>query len=171
MRRFYTIARWTSRAILGLSAIVLAAIPFVIVFDIASRALFQRPTVWSLEIAILLFQAVVFLPLGSLLLEGRHFKVTLLSNRFPEGSKTLSLVGLAAVALFASVMTFEGFSYTYHAWNQGQSSPTLLAIPLWISYVFIPSGGALLLLCAFAKVVFVCHGEEALYNEFHIHED
>lgn len=171
MLLLYSVSSWFSRLILGVSMLALFAIPFIMTFDIMSRLVFNRPTIWSLEISILLFQAVVFLPLGPLVLEGRHLRVTFLTDLLPHWSKALSLFGLGAIALFACFMTYHGLLHTHHAWAQGQISPSLLGMPLWISYVFIPVGGLILLVSAVSKAIFVTSGDLNRYSEFLTQEE
>ena len=145
-------ANWVRRTtgVLNLVVVIvsvgaLAAIPSVIFYDVVARAVFDSPTIWALEVSIILFKALVFLPFGVLLYTDSHLRVTIL----------LDLLTYAFGMALALFMIWHGAKFTMHSWMQGQSSPTLLALPLWISYVLIPLGGVNLLLVALAKIALV----------------
>lgn len=160
-------ARLTSLANTGVVAVgVLASgmLPVIVVYDVMARYLFNAPTLWANEIAVYLVQIIVFLPMGLLVTDNSHVRATLLTDRLsPWTQARLHRFSLVVVTVFATVIVWLGWTYTAHAWKQGQLSPTLLAVPLWIPNALIPLGGLLLLVSALGALLASPHTPAELH--------
>ena len=150
-------ARLTSLAntgVVAVGALAFGVLPVIVTYDVIARYVFNAPTLWANEIAVYLVQAIVFLPMGLLVIDNSHVRVTLLTDRLsPWMQARLHRFSLVMTAVFATVIVWLGWAYTAHAWKQGQLSPTLLAVPLWIPNALIPLGGLLLLISALGTLL------------------
>jgi len=151
------LARLTSYAntgVVAVGALAFGVLPVIVTYDVIARYVFNAPTLWANEIAVYLVQAIVFLPMGLLVTDNTHVRVTLLMDRLsPAMQARLHRFSLVMIALFATFIVWLGWAYTAHAWKQGQLSPTLLAVPLWIPNALIPLGGLLLLVSALGALL------------------
>ena len=151
------LARLTSFANTGiviLGVLAFGTLPVIVVYDVIARYVFNAPTLWVNEIAVYLVQTMVFLPMGLLVTDNSHVRATLLTDRLsPWMQAWLHRFSLVMTAVFATFIVWFGWAYTAHAWKQGQLSPTLLAVPLWIPNALIPLGGLLLLISALGTLL------------------
>jgi TRAP-type C4-dicarboxylate transport system permease small subunit len=151
------LTRLTSLAntgVVAVGALAFGTLPVIVVYDVIARYIFNAPSIWVNEIAVYLVQAIVFLPLGLLVTDNSHIRVTLLTDRLsPWVQVRLHRFSLVMTAVFATFIVWLGWAYTAHAWKQGQLSPTLLAVPLWIPNALIPLGGLLLLVSALGALL------------------
>lgn len=154
MNLLQRLTSWANRAILGLGVLALGILPVIVAYDVIVRYLFNAPSIWVSEVAVYLVQIMVFLPMGLLVTENTHVRATLLTDRLSTAMQArLDRFSLLMIAVFAAFIVWLGGSYTAHAWKQGQLSPTLLAVPLWIPNALIPLGGLLLLVSALGRLV------------------
>ena len=160
-------ARLTSLAntgVVAVGALAFGVLPVIVTYDVIARYVFNAPTLWANEIAVYLVQAIVFLPMGLLVIDNSHVRVTLLTDRLsPWMQARLHRFSLVMTAVFATVIVWLGWAYTAHAWKQGQLSPTLLAVPLWIPNALIPLGGLLLLVSALGALLASPHAPAELH--------
>jgi C4-dicarboxylate transporter, DctQ subunit len=118
-------------------------------YDVCARYLFNAPTIWATELSVYLLQLMVFLPMGALLGENGHLASTLVTDQLsPRNRRIAQRIAFVAVAVFAALQIRYGWNFTAHAWRMGQTSPSLLAVPLWIPNGLVPLGFLLLLVNA-----------------------
>lgn len=148
------IGRVANSAILALGSIALASIPVMMLYDVVARYVFRAPTIWAMELSIYALQLIVFLPMGMLVAENGHIRVTLLTDFVgPRVQSVLNRISMLAVCAFALGLTWWGWQLVAHSWERSQVSPSLLAVPLWIPHAFIPLGAALLFVAALAEMI------------------
>lgn len=143
-----------NRGVLMLGAAGLLAITLMTFYDVFARYLFNAPTIWATELSVYLLQLMVFLPMGALLAENGHLASTLITDHLaPRNRRIAQRITYFAVAVFAALMIRYGWNFTAHAWRMGQTSPSLLAIPLWIPNALVPFGFLLLFVNAVIALV------------------
>lgn len=143
-------------AILTLAAAAFFALPLITAYDVALRYLFHAPTIWATEISMYLLQFAVFMTPGALLASGKHLRVTFwIESRTGLTRRIAETVTTLAVLPYAAILIWFGTSYTLRAFDRGMLSPTLLEVPLWIVYAFIPLGAVLLVLGALLRCLTV----------------
>ena len=119
----------TNRAVVLLAAAAMAALPVMLFYDVTARYLFNAPTIWASELSIYALQFIVFLPIGVLVMDDTHIRVTLLADLFPARvRRVLRQVSLVGITLFGACLAWLGWQFTEHAWSYAQVSPTLLAV-------------------------------------------
>lgn len=136
-------------------AVAIGLLPIMIFYDVIARYFFNAPTIWASELALYIVQGIVFLPMGLLINNNDHVRVTLLTDHLSTNTqKWLHAFSLFMVIIFSIIIIIYGWQYTTHTWTQGQLSPTLLAVPLWLPSALIPLGGLFLLINTANKLIF-----------------
>ncbi len=152
-------------AVLYAAAAALAALPAITFYDVLVRYVFHTPTIWATEISIYLLQFLVFMTPGAMLLDGNHLRVTFwIESRIGLTRRVTECIAALTILPYAGVLTWFGAAYTIRAFERGMLSPTLLQVPLWMVYVIVPAGGALLVLAVAQRCYgIICseHGSEA----------
>jgi len=123
-----------------------------VTYEVVARYIFNRPTVWSMEINQYTLCGYIALTGGYVLLHGNHVTVDIVVEHF--GARTRALLDLLTSSAFFSfilVLIWTSGIVASEAWEYREHSETLLAMPLFPSKVVIPIGGALLLLQGVAK--------------------
>lgn len=136
-------------------ATAIGLLPIMVFYDVIARYFFNAPTIWASELALYIVQGIVFLPMGLLINNDDHVRVTLLTDHLSANTqKWLHAFSLLMVMIFSIIIIIYGWKYMAHAWNQRQLSPTLLAVPVWIPSALIPLGGLFLSINAANKLIF-----------------
>ena len=137
-----------------LSAFLVIPIFLLLLLEVGLRYLAGSPTVWTNELAQMLFGAYVLLAGGFLLANGGHANVDILHGRFRPRQRaavdvftsTLMFAFVGALLYFSSSMAWESVSRLEHsmsAWNP----------PVWPLRLLIPIATGLLLLQGLAKLI------------------
>ncbi|KAA0218643.1 MAG: TRAP transporter small permease [Lautropia sp.] len=154
--------RWlaaTTAAITRLNRIVfmvtiwlMAVIVTVMLYEVLARYIFNAPTVWGMELAVLLF-GPYFLLGGPYLLHLRgHVSLDLARQRLPARiNRWLDLLNFPVIVAFclillvfsapAAISSFEYRETSFSAWNP----------PIWWAKASVPIALALMLLQALAE--------------------
>src|SRR5512147_498706 len=105
MKRFFSnIVEWVAASLM----VALAVIVFVQVFN---RFVLQTPLAWSEDLAMLLFQWVVFLGAALGVSRMRHFGIELLVRQLPERMRhRVELLTPMVMAIVAAVMIIQGWA-------------------------------------------------------------
>ncbi len=107
-----------------LAAWIVLPLIFASVYEVASRYLFNAPTVWAYEIGYMATGANFLLGAAFALREGSHIRIDVLYARF--GPRTKALVDvLGYLLLFLPVgiwLSFRLGEYALDAFNSGESS-------------------------------------------------
>ena len=113
----------------------------VVMGEVISRYVFNSPTQSSLEITEYLIVTMGFLPMAFIHQKGGHVSVELILELMPEFARNLcNIVSTVIVVLFSFVVCFFGAGITFHAYQSGIASSSLMAFPMWIAYLPIPLG-------------------------------
>ncbi|WP_119166749.1 TRAP transporter small permease subunit [Algihabitans albus] len=137
-----------------LSAYLVIPIFFLLLLEVGLRYLAGSPTVWTNELAQMLFGTYVLLAGGFLLAHGGHANVDILHGRLPPRlraavdvlTSTLLFAFVGALLYFSSSMAWESVGRLEHsmsAWNP----------PVWPLRLLIPIAATLLLLQGLAKLI------------------
>ena len=141
------------------AAFFLAIIAFVILLQIFGRVIgVIVPS--ANEIAGYSMAASIFLGLADTLRANAHIRVEALIGR-TSGSlrRALDLWSYGLSACLIGYLTFHAFAMTWNSFATGESSPGLLAIPIWIPQIGMSVGLALLaLVCLESFVDLTLHG-------------
>jgi TRAP-type transport system small permease protein len=127
-------------AVCALLMVALAVIVFVQVFN---RFILQTPLAWSEDLAMLLYQWVVFVGAALGVKRLRHFGIELVVRQFPERWRhRIELVTPAVMLVVAIVMIVQG--YTLVVINQNRTFSTMELSYIW-AFLPIPLSGVLII--------------------------
>ena len=144
-----TLAGWCSAAMIVAAVAITCQMIFI-------RFVLNGSTIWQTEAVIYLVIAATLVGLPYVQRLRGHVNVDL----FPLWLKGkarwwMALFTLSASIVVVGVMLFYGFEYWHFAWDRGWRSDTVWGVRLWIPYLSIPVGFALLMLQLVADLVAV----------------
>ncbi len=135
------------------SGIIITITALIVTYEIIMRSVFQAPTDWVMEISIIFCIASVFLGLGYTEKDKAHINVDLITSRLCRRDRIIVELFTSVLAIvYILIMVWEGSKIAIGALLVGETSPTTLRIPVFIPRVFVPLGGALLLLELFRNI-------------------
>ena len=128
----------------AVSAAMVVALALIVFIQVFNRFVLKTPLAWSEDMAMLLFQWVVFLGAAIGVKRMRHFGIELVVRQLPErvrhGVELLTPVVMAVVAL---VMIMQG--WTILGLNRSRIYATMDLSYTW-AFLPIPLAGALILI-------------------------
>ena len=135
------------------SEIAIAILMLLVFHEVVVRYLFNSPTQFSVELSEYLLVLISFMCASWILREDRHVRMLALVNIFPEKAQLfLNISSSMLVAVFSSVLTWKGGQTVIMAYTGSYHSSSLLNVPLWIPYSFIPIGALVLGLQSICKI-------------------
>lgn len=116
------ISAWTGRLVCWLGLLLSAAV----IYEVASRYVFNRPTIWAFDVAMMLTSILCLMPAAYLLKEKAHIRVDVLFDMFPKRVQLLieCIFYLVFFFPFTLVMVWYGSRATHFAWAANEISNT-----------------------------------------------
>ncbi|MGR3321582.1 MAG: TRAP transporter small permease subunit [Pseudooceanicola sp.] len=133
------IGRWASLAVLILFAFLLA--------DVVMRYLVGAPTIWTAELATLIFGVYAIIGGGFLLAERGHVNVDIIYGTFSLKRKALlDILTWPLFVLFVVTLLWQGWGLFEESFADQERSNSIWKPYLWPTKAFIPVAAVLLLL-------------------------
>ena len=133
------IGKWIAPAVLIIFALLLA--------DVVMRYLVGSPTIWTAELATLIFGVYAIIGGGYLLAERGHVNVDIFYSRFTRKRRALlDVLTWPLFALFVGVLLWQGWDIAKESRVALERSNSVWKAPLWPTKAFIPVAAILLLL-------------------------
>ena len=124
-----------------LAEIALVVLLLLVFHEVFVRYILDRPTQFSVEISEYLLVFVSFMCAGWVLREDRHVRMLALVHILPEKIQLFfDIFASVMIATFCFILTWKGGQTVIMAFSGGYHSSSLLNVPLWIPYSFIPLG-------------------------------
>jgi C4-dicarboxylate transporter, DctQ subunit len=142
------VTRW----ICGFSAAIALLLPLPVLYEIVMDQL-QQPPVWVFETTGYAVIMIAFAASGYGLSTGHHFRVSLISEKFPSLAKPLNLLSGLLETAFGALLLASGSLQAYAAYVQDLRSDTLLQVPQFWPELAFPIGGLAILLQGIAHVI------------------
>jgi TRAP-type C4-dicarboxylate transport system permease small subunit len=102
---------------------------------------------WTYEVITFVVIWAVFLAAARLIAEGGHIRVDVVLHAVPSGARRWFALLAALLGLgVAGLLTWSGVLVVVEAIRWGERSVSTLQIPLWIYYLCLPVGAALMAL-------------------------
>ncbi|MDT0501105.1 MULTISPECIES: TRAP transporter small permease subunit [unclassified Halomonas] len=154
MKLIHTIERLTRWA--GwLGAVLTFPLIAALVYEVFSRYVLGRPTLWAFEVSYMVMGAIFMLGMANALRQGQHVSVDLLSQRWAD--RTNAAVRLAGYLLFLPVLAWlvwELGAYVIDALESGERSGRSAWNPVvWPVFLSWWLGFLLLLLQVVAEIL------------------
>jgi TRAP-type C4-dicarboxylate transport system permease small subunit len=132
------------RLIEAACAVAVVALTVIVSLQVFNRFVLKTPLAWSEDLAMLLFQWVVFLGAALGVKRLRHFGIELVVRKLPETMRHwVELLTPAAMAIVAFVMIVQG--WTILTFNLNRTYPTMDLTYTW-AFLPIPLAGVLILI-------------------------
>ena len=137
MRRLFSnIVEW-------IAAVMVVALAVIVFLQVFNRFVLKAPLAWSEDLAMLLFQWVVFLGAALGVRRMRHFGIELVVRHFPERMRhKVELLTPIVMAVVALVMIFQGSVIL--SFNTRRVFATMDLTYTW-AFLPIPLSGVLIL--------------------------
>lgn len=133
------IGRWVSLGVLIIFGLLLA--------DVVMRYLVGSPTIWTSELATLIFGAYAIIGGGYLLAERGHVNVDIFYGRLSQKRRSLlDVLTWPLFLLFVGVLLWQGWGIALEAIEDLERSNSVWKAPLWPTKALIPVAAILLLL-------------------------
>jgi TRAP-type C4-dicarboxylate transport system permease small subunit len=134
-----------NRAAFHLAALSIYAIVPVMLIDVVMRYVFNTPTVWAMELAVLIF-GPYFLHLKG------HVAMDIIRQRLsPAAGRVMDLVNMPIIIAFAAILLWYSWPLAVDSWNYGETSFSAWNPPIWWTKAAVPLSLALMLAQAVAE--------------------
>lgn len=153
VQRFADLVGRLTWALQVVSELALLGLLGLVVHEVFVRYVLDHPTQYSVEYSEYLLVLITFASAAWTLRENRHVRVRLVIDRLaPRHRARLDALSYLLLALFCSVLVWQGGDMAWTAYQGGDRSSSLLSFPLWIAYGFIPLGALVLGLQCIVKL-------------------
>lgn len=151
-----TLNRWIFQATVWLMAIVVP----VMLYEVIARYVFNAPTVWGMELAVLLFGPYFLLGGPYLLHLKGHVALDVARQRLsPAWQRRLDLVNFPIIVLFCAILLYFSAPAAYSAFTYRETSFSAWNPPIWPVKAAVPLALALMLLQAVTEFFRTLFGE------------
>ncbi|SIS92961.1 TRAP transporter small permease subunit [Neptunomonas antarctica] len=149
--RFITaVSRWMACVASVLVFIMVA----VIGYEVVVRYFFDAPTIWAMELAVLLFGPYFMFAGPHLLHTAGHVNVDILHSKLsPRMAGTVDCVTYPLIAIVSVIFIYQSVPIAINAYNSGETSFTAWNPAVWPIKMVIPAAFLLLLLQALAETI------------------
>lgn len=148
-----TIDRVSDLAARGVSYLIFILM-LLVPFEVTMRYVFNRPTIWSMEITQFILCALIAFGGAFTLRAGGHVNVDILYHRF--GPRTRAIVNSFTYLIlffFIVMLIWKSWDVAVRSLKWGETSSSSFNPPIWPVKFFIPVGAFLLLLQAIAGYI------------------
>ncbi|KIN60521.1 Tripartite ATP-independent periplasmic transporter DctQ component [Sulfitobacter noctilucae] len=147
-----TLAGWCSAGMIVAAVAITCQMIFV-------RFVLNGSTVWQTEAVIYLVIAATLIGLPYVQRLRGHVNVDLIPLALGAKARFYMFLLTSALSIgIIALMLWYGYEYWHFAWDRGWRSDTIWGVRLWIPYLSLPVGFALLLLQLIADLVAVLLG-------------
>lgn len=148
--------------ICGVVAVVLIAVSIVIVCHMVFvRAVLGHSVTWQTEFVTFSLVAATFIGAPYVLLTRGHVNVELLPLYLGRRARLiLALVASAAALLFCLAVLWHAAAWWWEAYVNGWTTSSVARLSLWIPYLSLPVGMAILALQYMADIYCVATGRD-----------
>ena len=138
---------------LSVGVVVLATVA-IISWGVLAREGLHLSDVWVTESTTYLMGYMTFVGGAALAWQGRHLKVDVLQHFLgPRALRVFEAVSAAIVCAVALVLAWLAWNFWQDAWSSGEKSWGMLSLPLWIPYLSMMVGCALLVVAQAVRLL------------------
>ena len=129
---------------------------FVVCQMVFVRAVLGQSSIWQTEFVTFSLVAATFIGAPYILLTGGHVSVDVVPSMLSAPARRVLQVVASLVALvFCGFFLYAAVPWWHEAWLSGQTTPSIWRARLWIPYLAVPVGLALLCLQFVAHIYLV----------------
>ncbi len=143
-----TLNRWIFRVTVWLMAVVVP----VMLYEVVARYLFNAPTVWGMELAVLIFGPYFLLGGPHLLHLKGHVTLDVARQRMSaQWQRRMDLLNFPVIIVFCGILLYFSVPAAWSSWSYRETSFSAWNPPIWPTKVAVPLALALMLLQALAE--------------------
>jgi TRAP-type mannitol/chloroaromatic compound transport system permease small subunit len=148
---------------------ILPMVGLVLIFEVISRYVFNKPTDWAHEASQHLFGFAIMFGGAYAFIYGSHVNVDILVRRFsPRTQAGIGCFVFIIIALYFGTMLVKSIPMVISSWERMEVTMSVWAPPYYPLKTAVPIGASLMLLQAFAKflrnVYFAITGKEVAHQ-------
>jgi TRAP-type C4-dicarboxylate transport system permease small subunit len=168
MDTFIRVVNMLSR-IAGVAAAFLVALAVLVICDmVIERYIFNRTTIWQLDVVTYSVIATTFLGSAYVLMTRGHVNVDVLPIYLgPRARYWLAIFANLLALGFCIVLFVLCTKFWYQSWSRDWHSDTVWRAPLWVPYFSMPVGLGLLVLQYVADLLAIVTGRAAPFDLTH----
>jgi len=131
---------------------IMAVVVPVMLYEVIARYFFNAPTVWGMELAVLLF-GPYFLFGGPYLLHLKgHVSLDMLRQRMsPTWQRRMDLVNYPMIIVFCAILLYFSAPAAWNSWEYKETSFSAWNPPIWPIKVTVPLALLLMMLQAIVE--------------------
>jgi len=162
LKKIDTLSEWCGR----IFSWFIVTIILLSVFEVFTRRILGKPTIWTHEILSYLFCAAIMLTMAYTLKYKQHVAVDLIYARFTPRTKAILdiITFIFFLGFFSVVFLWKGIIFAATSWSMWERTPSAFNFYVFPAKTLLPVGVFLLLiqgLSDFIKnIVFVAKGEK-----------
>jgi TRAP-type mannitol/chloroaromatic compound transport system permease small subunit len=144
------VSDYTAKGVSYLIFFLMLLVPF----EVVMRYVFNRPTIWSMEITQFILCALIAFGGAFTLRTGGHVNVDILYHRFgPRTRAIVNSITYLILFFFLVMLIWKSWGVAVRSLKWGETSSSSFNPPIWPVKFFIPLGAFLLLLQAVAGYI------------------
>jgi TRAP-type mannitol/chloroaromatic compound transport system permease small subunit len=144
----------------------MAVVVPVMMYEVVARYFFGAPTVWAMELAVLLFGPYFLLGGPYLLHTHSHVALDLMRRRMSRAwNRAFDLVNYPVIIAFCAILLYYSVPPAWNAWQYRETSFSAWNPPIWPVKVVVPLAVALMGLQAIAEFLWVAFGRSTPFSD------
>lgn len=149
---FVGVVTAVNRAAFYFAILLIYLIAPVMLIDVVMRYAFNAPTVWGMELAVLLFGPYFLLAGPYVLHQKGHVAMDLVRQRLNlQADRLVELVNLPIIIAFCAILIWFSAPAAIDSFNYGETSFSAWNPPIWWTKAAVPLSLVLMLLQALAE--------------------
>ena len=125
----------------NLALLAFIILTFSVIYEVIARSIFNKPTIWSLEIVTYMITCVAFFGSAYVLRINKHLEINLFTKILPNKIRFFfDLVANIIALIFCFIAFYYGCKLINLSYILGVVSVSELRVPLWIPQMTVPIG-------------------------------
>ncbi len=136
-----------NRLLMALSMLAIVATSCILTYAVVTRYFFKLPTDWQDDVSVFMLIGVSFGCAAHVQQARGHIGIDVLANILPPMANRVRLFLIDLISfLFCTFFTWKSWTLFWEAWQEGETTNSTFAPPLWIPYSMMAFGMTLLTL-------------------------
>ncbi len=125
----------------NLALVAFIILTFSVIYEVIARSIFNKPTIWSLEIVTYMISCVAFFGSAYVLRINKHLEINLFTKILPIKIRLFfNLIANIIAFIFCFIAFYYGCKLINLSYILGVVSVSELRVPLWIPQMTVPIG-------------------------------
>ena len=125
----------------NLALVAFIILTFSVIYEVIARSIFNKPTIWSLEIVTYMISCVAFFGSAYVLRINKHLEINLFTKILPIKIRLFfNLIANIIAFVFCFIAFYYGCKLINLSYILGVVSVSELRVPLWIPQMTVPIG-------------------------------